>query len=157
MSQISDDSDCQFLRPIDYVEDDPVVASLGYRGLHLGNRHAADADRHDRRFLAVVSVSSDPGSLTTHHHPLTDGEGNDWGAFAAAVDAVRRLSKRDGDVLVNCTAGVSRSSAVLATAITAEREGSFRDGLARVERARPQAVAHPALVELGVLYLAARG
>jgi atypical dual specificity phosphatase len=156
MSDRSTDPDCQFLRPIGFVEDEPVLAALDYRGLHLGNRHAADPGCHDRRFDAVVSVSADAFPLTTHHHPLTDGEGNDWAAFAAAVDAVRRLS-RTADVLVNCKAGVSRSTAVLATAVAAERGGSFRDGLRTVEAARPEAVPHPALVELGAVYLAARG
>ncbi|MFC6736501.1 phosphatase, partial [Halolamina salina] len=129
MSDRSTDPDCQLLRPIGSVDDEPVLTPLNERGLHLGNRHAADPDRHDRRFDAVVSVSTDAYPLTTHHHPLTDGEGNDWTAFAAAVDAVRRLS-RTGDVLVNCKAGVSRSAAVLATAVAAERGASFRDGLA---------------------------
>ncbi|WP_435115395.1 phosphatase [Halolamina sp. C58] len=156
MSEISDDTDWTFLRPIGSVADEPVIAPLNERGLHLGNRHAADPDRHERRFDAVVSVSTAASPLTTHHHPLTDGEGNDWSAFAAAVDAVRRLSGT-GDVLVNCKAGVSRSTAVLATAVAAERGASFRDGLATVEAARPEAVPHPALVELGVVYLAARG
>jgi hypothetical protein len=156
MSDRSTDPDCQFLRPIGSVDDEPVLAALNYRGLHLGNRHAADPDRHDRRFAAVVSVSTDAYPLTTHHHPLTDGEGNDWAAFAAAVDAVRQLS-RTGDVLVNCKAGVSRSAAVLATAVAAEREVSFRDGLTLVEAARTQAVPNPALVELGVVYLGAKG
>jgi atypical dual specificity phosphatase len=156
MSEISDDSRCQFLRPIGSVDDEPVLAALNERGLYLGNRHAADPDRHERRFDAVVSVSTDASPLTTHHHPLTDGGGNDWAAFAAAVDAVRRLS-RTGDVLVNCKAGVSRSTAVLATAVAAERGASFRGGLRTVEAARPEAVPHPALVELGVVYLAARG
>jgi len=59
-------------------------------------------------------------------------------------------------VLVNCKAGVSRSTAVLATAVAAERDGSFRDGLRTVEAAHPEAVPHPALVEAGVVYLAAR-
>lgn len=156
MSEISDDAHCQFLRPIGYVADDPVIAPLGYRGLHLGNHHAADAEDHDRSFAAVVSVSSDAYSLTTHHHPLADGAGNRWSTFAAAVDAVRRLSRHDGEILVNCKAGVSRSTAVLATAIAAERGASFRHGLALVERTRPEAVPHPALVELGIIYLAAR-
>ena len=157
MSDHSTDADWEFLRPIGDVADEPILAPLDYRGPHLGNRHAADPERHDRRFAAVVSVSSDASPLTTHHHPLTDGEGNDWGAFAAAVDVVRRLARREGDVLVNCKAGVSRSAAVLATAVAAGSGGSFRDGLALVERARPQAVPHPGLVELGVVYLAASG
>ncbi|QKY19396.1 dual specificity protein phosphatase family protein [Halolamina sp. CBA1230] len=157
MSDHSTDADWEFLRPIGDVADDPILAPLDHRGLYLGNRHAADPERHGRRFAAVVSVSTDAYPLTTHHRPLTDGEGNDWRAFAAALDAVRRLARREGDVLVHCKAGVSRSATVLATAVAAGSGGSFRDGLVTVERARPQAVPHPALVELGVVYLAANG
>lgn len=142
------------LRPFGYVEPRPVVESLGVRGLSIGNRHAA-THCVDREFDAVLSVSAQSHPLTTHHHPLVDGEGNDWAAFAAAVDAARELSRLDGPVLVTCKAGVSRSTAVLATAIASEAGQSFREGLRAVEAARPAALPHPALVELGVCYLAA--
>lgn len=144
------------VRPIRYVEDHPVLCQVGDRLLFLGNVHAADPDRCDRSFDAVVSLTSDPRPATTHHHPLVDGEGNEWAAFAAAVDETRRLSREDGTVLVHCRAGISRSSAVLATAIAAAEGQRFREAMADVQAARPHAVANPALVDLAVAYLATR-
>ncbi|SDM51527.1 Dual specificity phosphatase, catalytic domain [Halogranum gelatinilyticum] len=123
--------------------------------LFIGNRHAATR-LPEGTFDAVLSVSSEPSPLTTHHHPLTDGPGNDWAAFAAAVDTARTLHRRDGTLLVNCSAGISRSATVLATALATERECPLRETLELVWEARPRAMPHPALHELAVVYLAAR-
>ena len=65
------------------------------------------------------------------------------------------VDDRDGDVLVHCKAGVSRSAAVLATAIAAADDRSFHDALDDVHSARPVATPNPALVESAVTYLAA--
>lgn len=158
ISDIDTDPDdlLTFLRPFGYVENDPVVCSLGVLGLHLGNRHAAEGPSADR-FGAVVTVSTDRQSGTTHHRPLVDGPGNDWAAFVAAVDTARELARAEKRVLVHCDAGISRSTAVLTTTIAAETGRSFRESLATVESARPSAVPNPAVVELSVCYLAARG
>lgn len=145
------------VRPTRYVDPDPVIRRIGDRDLLLGNRHAADPDRHDRAFDHVLSVSSDAYPLTTHHHPLNDGPGNDWTAFAGAVDAARELHRRDGSTLIHCKAGISRSTAVLSTALAAEEGRTFHDVLTEVQEYRLHAVPHPALHELGVCYLAARG
>jgi atypical dual specificity phosphatase len=144
------------VRPLGYVEDGPVVRQVGDRDLFLGNGVAAEAGRHDHSFAAVVSVSTEPRALTTHHRPLDDGPGNDWAAFAAAVDTARGLHRRDGSLLVNCTAGVSRSSAVVATTLAAEEGRDLHDALALVQRVRPVATPHPALHEQAVVFLAAR-
>lgn len=144
------------VRPIGYVEDEPVVRRIGDRGLYLGNSLAARPDRHDRTFEHVLSATGEPRPLTTHHHPLDDGPGTDWAEFEAAVDAARRLSRRDGAALVHCRAGVSRSSTLLAAALAAEEGLSLDDALALVREARPCALPHPALHELAVVYLAAR-
>lgn len=144
------------VRPVRYVEDHAVVRRIGDRPLFLGNVHAADPDRRDRSFDGVVSLTSDPRPATTHHHPLVDDEGNEWAAFAAAVDDTRRLTREDGDVLVHCTAGISRSSTILATAIAAAEGRRFREAMTDVQAVRPHAVANPALVDLAVTYLAAR-
>jgi len=146
-----------YVRPTRYVDPDPVVRRIGDRDLYLGNVHAADADRHDHDFDRVVSVNSDPGTATTHHRPLSDDEHNEWTAFAAAVDAARRAHRADGSALINCTAGISRSAAVLATTLAAEEDRTFHDVLSEVLEHRPHATPHPALHELGVIYLAARG
>jgi atypical dual specificity phosphatase len=99
-------------------------------------------------------VSEEAYPRTTHHRPLTDGPGNDWADFAAAVDTACGLYDREGELLVHCEAGISRSTTVLAATIAAAEDSSFADALATVQAARPQAVPHPLLHELGVTYLA---
>jgi atypical dual specificity phosphatase len=144
------------VRPFGYAEDHPVVRRLGDRDLYLGNHRAAHPGPHDPGFEYVLSLTSDDRPLTTHHHPLIDGRENDWPAFADAVDAARSLYHRDGAVLVHCKAGISRSTAVAATAIAAEEDRPFSDALADAQDARPHAVPHPTLHEQAVVYLAAR-
>lgn len=145
------------VRPIAFVEDEPVVRRIGDRDLFIGNELAADPSRHDHRFEAVLSVSTDSHPGTTHHHPLDDGPENRWEDFAAAIETARDLYRESPPVLVNCTAGVSRSTTVIATTLAAEEGRPFRDALAAVQRVRPVATPHPALHELAVYYLAAEG
>jgi atypical dual specificity phosphatase len=144
------------VRPLGYVEDEPVVRPVGDRNLYLGNALAADSRHHDRTFEHVLSVRREACPLTTHHHPLDDGPETDWPEFERAVDAARRLSRRAGSLLVHCTGGISRSTTILATMLAAEEDVEFRDALAVVQNARPFAMPHPALHELAVVYLAAR-
>lgn len=103
----------------------------------------------------MVSVTTDTRPLTTHHHPLTDGPGNDWRAFRAAVDTTRHLYKTDGSLLVHCNAGISQSSTLLATTLAIETGRRFGKALEIVRDTRPFATPHPALHELAVTYLAA--
>jgi atypical dual specificity phosphatase len=144
-------------RPHGYVEDVPVVRRIGARDLYLGNVHAADPDRHDRSFDFVLSATRDPQPLTTHHHPIVDGPEIEWPRFEAAVDTTRDLFRRDGSLLVHCTAGISRSTTLVATTLAAEEELSLSDALDAVTDVRPFAQPHPSLHELAVVYLAARG
>ncbi|WP_254544771.1 protein-tyrosine phosphatase family protein [Halomarina pelagica] len=144
------------VRPKGYVEDCPVIRQIGERDLYLGNKHAADSGQHNQSFRYVVSVSTDDYPLTTHHHPLDDGPGNDWTAFERAVDTALTLYQQDGSVLVHCKAGISRSSTVIATVLAAEESRQLHDALSIVLQARPSATLHPALHELAVVYLAAR-
>ncbi|MFC7046009.1 dual specificity protein phosphatase family protein [Halobacteriaceae archaeon GCM10025711] len=143
------------LRPLGYVESDPVVRRIGDRDLYLGNLLAADADAHDRTFSYVLSATADEQPLTTHHRPLDDGPDNEWAVFEDAVDTARTLYRRDGSVLVHCKSGISRSTTLLATTLAAEDDLSFGDALATVQRARPSAMPHPALHEQAIVYLAA--
>ena len=144
------------VRPIGYVEPFPVVRQIGDRDLSLGNKFAAIPDHHDRSFDFVLSATPDPYPLTTHHHPLIDGPGNEWQAFEGAVDDARRLYERDGSLLVHRKAGISRSSTIIATTLAAEDGLGFHDALAIVQEVRPIATPHPALHELAVVYLAAK-
>lgn len=150
------DSPTLSVRPFRYVEDHAVVRRVGDRDCYLGNWRAADPDHCDRSFDHVLSLSDDAYPNTTHHRPMVDGPENDWRAFETAVDTARRLHRRDGSLLVHCTAGISRSTTVLATALAAEEGIGFRRALADVQDARPHAQPHPALHEQAVVYLAAR-
>ncbi|WP_233553994.1 dual specificity protein phosphatase family protein [Halococcus sp. IIIV-5B] len=143
-------------RPFGFVEDHPVIRRIGEHDLFLGNRLAVDPARHDRAFEFVLTLASDTEPLTTHHRPLVDGPGNDWSAFESTVDTARWLFRRDGSLLVHCTAGISRSSTVLAATLAAEERTSLAEAFDVVLDARPSAVSHPALRELAVVYLAAR-
>jgi len=143
------------VRPLGLVPDAVVLARVGDRDAYIGNVHAANPAYHDREFESVLSATSDPQPLTTHHHPLVDGADNDWATFAAAVDATRDLLARDGSTLVHCKAGVSRSATLLATAIAAEDDRSLHDALDAVNRSRPFATPNPPLVVDAVTYLAA--
>jgi len=145
-----------FVRPKGYVADEPVIRRVGDRDCYLGNALAADPAHRDRSFDYVLSATAEELPLTTHHRPLVDGRGNEWAAFAAAVDTARTLSRRDGSLLVNCKAGISRSATLLAVTIAAEESRAFREALDTVHDARPYAMPNPALHELAVVYLAAR-
>lgn len=144
------------VRPKGYVEDEPVIRRIGDRDLYLGNALAARPDHHGRTFEYVLSATDEEHPLTTHHRPLTDGPGNEWAAFEAAVDTARALYRRDGSVLVHCKAGISRSSTLVAAALAAEESLEFGDALGLVHEARPHAMPNPALHKLAVMYLAAR-
>lgn len=144
------------VRPFGYVADEPVIRRIGDRELYLGNGLAADGDFHDHRFRYVLSATMDERPLTTHHHPLNDGPGNDWPTFEAAVDTARMLFRRNGPLLIHCNAGISRSSTLIATTLAAEEQRGFDDALDIVRDARPHALPHPALHESAIVYLAAQ-
>lgn len=143
------------IRPFGYVEDGPVIRRIGDRDLFLGNKFAAIPEHHQREFEFVLSVSTERYPLTTHHHPLIDGSGNEWKVFAEAVDTARSVYRRSGSVLIHCKAGISRSSTIIATVLAVEENRSLRNALSIVQDARPFAVPNPALHELAVVYLAA--
>ncbi|MDH5021180.1 dual specificity protein phosphatase family protein [Halobacterium rubrum] len=152
---MSDDSTPPFVRPYGSVRPTPVYRKLDDENrVFLGNAAAA-SPACDRSFGHVLSLTREPRPATTHHRPLSDDATNDWVAFAAAVDTARRLSARTGSLLVHCEAGISRSSAVAAAALAVEENCAFVAALHDVQDARPHAVPHPALHELGVRYVAA--
>lgn len=135
------------VRPIGHVEDEPEIRRIGTRDLFHGNKHAADSGQHGQSFQHVVSVSSE-SHPTTHHHPLDDGPGNDWTVFEQAVNTARTLSQRDGSALIHCTAGISRSSAIIATVLAAEESRRFNHALSIVWHAWSDATPYPAIREL---------
>lgn len=132
----------------------PVIRRIGDRDLYLGDELAADPEYHDREFDFVLSATRREQPLTTHHHPLRDGPGNDPADFARAVDTARALYDREGSVLVHCAAGISRSTTLVATVLAAEEGHAFTGAVAEVREHRARANPHPALRELATAYLA---
>jgi protein-tyrosine phosphatase len=144
------------VRPYGHVAADPVLHELPARGLAAGNAAAGDSDALRDRFDAVLSATSEPRALTTHHCPLVDGPDNAWGAFEAAAETACELHEREGRLLVHCRAGVSRSTTLAATAVAVVEGRSFVDALQVVQDSHPDAIPHPALHQQAVQYLAAR-
>lgn len=144
------------VRPFGWHPDVPIVRRIDDApDLYLGNRHAANPERVDRAFDAVLTVATEAEPATTHHRPLIDGDDAEWERFAAAVDTARELQSRDGSLLVHCAAGISRSATVLATTLAVEHDRTLHDAFDAVHAARPHAVAHPRLHELATYYVAA--
>ena len=77
------------------------------------------------------------------HFEMADGRQDENGGdhsyeiFERTVDYVREQVQAGRTTLVHCHLGISRSSAVCATAIAAERDISFGEALQLVEDARP--------------------
>ena len=144
-----------------------VLEQIGDRPLYLGNQCAVGADgvTYDmtetfaEESVPVFSVNKRKQPLTTHHHPLHDGPGNDPVAFDTAMDTARDLYRavcegdRPAPMLVNCAAGISRSSTTIAVVLAAAEGVSFGAAVQEVKCYRPRARPHPALVELAESYL----
>ena len=144
-----------------------VLKQIGDRPLYLGNQCSVGADGVSHGMtetfaeegVPVLSVNKREQPLTTHHHPIHDGPGNDPAAFEAAMDTARELYQavlkgdRPGPMMVNCAAGISRSTTTIAVTLAATEEVSFETGVQKVKTYRGRASPHPALVELAETYL----
>lgn len=130
--------------------------------LYLGDAQDAGrpAELRRRGVTSVVSlIHADPDepypeAASVARFPLIDGPKADREPFAAAADRVRSELAAGEVVFCHCSAGVSRSAAVVAAAIAVRDGESFQSGLDRVEAAKPNVNPHPALVELGKGYAA---
>lgn len=134
-----------------------LAAKIGNRNVWIANSggveptHLAAMDL-DPAF--VVSVNQTATEATTDHHSLKDGYVNSQQRFRAAVEATRKRLREDGIVIVNCAAGISRSTTVTATAIAAEESLSFDAVVEEIKETRPLARPHPKLQLNALAYLA---
>ena len=164
MTEDNEDSSGGVTRPIRTIprDADPdgipkaVAARIGDRDLWIANvgairsNHLAAMDLYPEY---VVSVNQSATWATTDHHPLKDGHINNPQKFATAVEATRENIKADGTVIVNCSAGISRSSTVIATAIAAADDISFTAAVEEIKQTRQQANPHPKLQLNAYAYL----
>jgi atypical dual specificity phosphatase len=135
-----------------------IAARIGDRALWIANGRAIDPDNLETLGLNpmyVVSVNLTPTNATTDHYALKDGFLNDQEVFTRAVDTTRKRLRDDGTVIVNCAAGISRSSAVIATALAAEENMTFDDAVDEIRETREYARPHSKLQLNATVYLAA--
>lgn len=131
-----------------YEFPDAIAVRIGDRDLWIADSGAIDPDNLDAMGIDpeyVVSVNTDPTAATTDFHPLDDARVNDPDEFAAAVDATRDRLNQNGVTVVNCTAGVSRSTTVLATAIAAEEDIPLNRVIDYIQQYRERAQPHKKL------------
>jgi len=118
-----------------------------------------DADEAQKRnrlelknIVYVVTLNGDRHTYTTVHAPIEDGK-NEQEDFDHAVAVVNEAFNQEGETLVHCKSGMSRSVTCVATAL-AEREGwTLSESLEFVGERREVANPHPDLVEHAEVYL----
>lgn len=133
-----------------------LAARIGNRDLWIANGGGIEPDNLATMALNpdyVVSLNRTATGATTDHFPLKDGYVNDQQEFTAAVNTTRKHIRDEGTVIVNCAAGISRSSTVLATAIAAEDDVSFEAAVEEIKETRPRARPHPKLQLNAYAYL----
>jgi atypical dual specificity phosphatase len=89
------------------------------------------------------------------HMPLLDGPGNEVADFYFAVATVHWLlmAEEPPTMLIHCRGGISRSPAVLATAMASYGACTFDAAMNDIAKLRPSVDPHPALRKLGRQYL----
>ena len=87
-----------------------------------------------------------PRELTLVRVPVADGGGNDQNLLRLAITALATLIRSEVPTLVCCSAGMSRSPAIIAAALSSVESASPEDCLRRVACGAPADVS-PALWE----------
>ena len=133
-----------------------LAARIGDRNVWIANSGGVEpthlaAMELDPEF--VVSVNQTATEATTDHHPLKDGYVNEQADFREAVEATRHRLQQPGTVIINCAAGISRSTTVSATAIAAEEGLAFDAVVEEIKATRPRARPHPKLQLNALAYL----
>jgi len=116
--------------------------------LWLGNaRDARDPARLcEAGIAAVISLAVEelspilPRTMTYCHFPIMDGAQECEGVLSVAVQAVVALLRNQVPTLVHCGAGMSRSPAVVAAALTIVDGGSPEDRLRQIVSGHPHDV-----------------
>ncbi len=95
---------------------------------------------------AVINLAAEepspnlPRSMIYCHFPLVDGPQDDEGVLDVAIQTVVFLQKKQFPTLVYCGAGMSRSPAVVAAALSIVKGGSPDEKLKQVVAGHPHDV-----------------
>lgn len=135
------------------VLDGKVCKQIGERDLHIADKQGAEEHGPSSSIAAVITLCEPELDPTTSYHPMFDGPGNDYRDFVAAVEDARAAIREEGEVLIHCAAGISRSSTVMATALAAEEDRDFDEVVVEIRQHRLIARPNPALRALARDYL----
>ena len=117
--------------------------------LWIGNAGDGRDPEHLLRagIAAVISLAAEepspalPRGMVYCHFPIMDGVQDDQGILGVAIQTVVSLLKNQVPTLVYCGAGMSRSPAIVAAALSIVQEGSPEDRLKEVVAGHPHDVA----------------
>ena len=108
----------------------------------IGN--AADGnnfqDVFDKGIQAIIHLaleerpSQPPRSLTYCRFPLVDGNGNDPSLLHLAIKSIAFLIEQQIPILVCCGAGMSRSPAIVAAALSLVEQSTLQDCLRHITK-----------------------
>jgi len=132
----------------------PVTCKqIGRRPIYLGSARAAQKGTVEVEFEHVVTLSSSRQPLTTEFIPLSESSKLSYEQFSEAVETVRECFRSGARTLVHCEVGISRSAAVIATALACEDETSFEQALAEIKQYRQRASPRRPLRESAKRYM----
>lgn len=109
---------------------------------HAGDlRTPAAIEQAGIRAIVQLALAEPIPSLSRElliaHIPLMDGPGNAPAMIAAAIDLTASLIRSSTRTLLCCSAGMSRSPAIAAGAISVARGMNITEALRRVVNSRP--------------------
>lgn len=132
------------------ISDGLSARDFGQHYDHVITLSRSPDDRSDTGVLSDVGEHEH----TTQYIPLWDSEQTSQDEFDRAVGAtVKAIDTHDGDVLVHCQAGVSRSATVLITALAWIDDEPYDEIYDEVWSARPSVNPHPHLRDLALEFL----
>jgi protein-tyrosine phosphatase len=87
-----------------------------------------------------------PDSIMVAEHPLIDGPQCEFESFRDAVDELVRLLAAEETILVHCSAGSSRSGAVVAAAVARSEDIDVTTALTEIQQQKTDVDPHSALL-----------
>lgn len=130
-----------------------VIDGVWIGDLHDGLFNMEEVAEFDRVISLCTCAEQYRDEITTDYCPIEDGA-CDYGEFATAVDLTVDAIENDETVFVHCASGISRSAAVLSTALAATgKADDFEHGLELVKDARSHVNPLSPLKDRGRYYL----
>ncbi|MEE8451384.1 MAG: dual specificity protein phosphatase [Thermoguttaceae bacterium] len=109
----------------------------------------------DKRIQAIVQLAIEeppiqpPRELIFYRFPLLDGNGNCPELLHVAITSVAMLIRKEVPTLVCCGAGMSRSPAIVAAALTIVKGAGLEDSMKCVTESRRVDISPGLLTQIG--------